>query len=186
MVRSSERGAEEKRSLSDRICAFRERLGLTQEGLAELIGDVTGRTVRRWEQGHPPNYKHFERLLEIAKERGGLRQLVGTDERELMMARFQLQNPEEGALLFLDFAVDDPADLAQVVFEISGLGGTLNNFVSVGDGNEALLLVEVADFSTMETVNQHLQDSERVRDPHVAFKSRGIVNVPMGEPERFR
>lgn len=170
VVRSLDRGAEEKRSLGDRIRAFRRHLGVTQEGLAELMGDVCRATVNRWEQGHPPNYQHFDRMLEVARDRGGLRLLVGTDEREIMQARFRLLNPSKGGVaVLIDFAVNEPGDLALILADICYIGVNPQSFVALGDEpkTEALVLVEAPDFARAEAISRHLGESDRVRDPHV-------------------
>ncbi len=180
------RGAEDKCSLGDRIRAFRKHLGMNQTEFGELLGDVNVATVSHWENGRPPLHRHFDRMLEAAKEHGGLRKLVGTDERELMLARFRIEDhPPAGALMFLDFAVNEPDDLSAVLVDLCVMGATPTNFATVGETagpkTEALALVVAPDFPTMDAVKQYLRASERVKDPHVSFRSKGAVQMSAGE-----
>src|SRR5712664_122746 len=60
------------------IRAWRRRIGLTQEGLAEALS-VNFSTVSRWENGHvKPSKLAWKALEQFAAERG---KLLGTDAR---------------------------------------------------------------------------------------------------------
>jgi len=68
--------------LGRRIREARNRLGISQEHLAQLVG-THRRHVIRWEQGlHAPTGVYAERLAEILKEREGFVEEEKDDERE--------------------------------------------------------------------------------------------------------
>ena len=57
-------------ALGDAIRAWRQRAGLTQEGLAQALS-VTFSTVSRWENGHVlPSKLAWRALQQLADERG--------------------------------------------------------------------------------------------------------------------
>jgi len=70
MSASPERKSSPPRDAGRIIRAWRRRIGLTQEGLAQALS-VTFSTVSRWENGHvKPSKLAWKALEELANERG--------------------------------------------------------------------------------------------------------------------
>ena len=58
-----------KSPVATAIAELRQRLGLTQQGFAQLL-EVNLATVGRWEVNYPPERKLHERLIKLADENG--------------------------------------------------------------------------------------------------------------------
>ena len=57
-------------TFADKVKIFRERMNVSQERLAVMLG-VSFATVNRWEKGHSkPNYMALEKFHQICKECG--------------------------------------------------------------------------------------------------------------------
>ena len=80
MSASPERKSSPPRDAGRIIRAWRRRIGLTQEGLAQALS-VTFSTVSRWENGHvKPSKLAWKALEQLATERGSpLMDNPGTD-----------------------------------------------------------------------------------------------------------
>ena len=177
-------------STGEKIQFFREYLGISREKFANTLGnDVSRTTVYRWEKNHAgPSASSYEKMLKIARERGGLRQLVGTNEREIMLIRLNEEMPAEGVAALIDFAVDEESHIGRIMVELFALGAKPIKFAALGDGTdapktEALLLVQLDSDAMAKTIGEYLRTSDLVHDPHLALKSRNPIDFPLqGRP----
>lgn len=179
------RGEEPELPLKDRIRNFRKNLKLSQNDLGERLG-VSEATVNRWERGSRPQHDHFAEIIKLARKEGGLRQLVGANERELIGARFRNQfSPRrvaertfrKGVALLIDFSVENESDFGEIVSGVCSTGGVPIKFVTLGEDRgsektEALFLVKAPTYKIAVDVRDFVIGCEMAHSPNI----KAIIN----------